>query len=339
MLVNPIHGVLSEYIDNDSDEDVNDGSVLTLKVGIDESWQRVDKFVADRCPQLSRSRLQRLIEQGTILINHVVCTSKKTMVQPGDGIQITIPPVQPLALIAEPIPLAILYEDTQLVIVNKPAGMVVHPSAGHERGTLVNALLAHCKHLSGIGGIQRPGIVHRLDKDTSGAIAVAKTDEAHQQLQQQFQAKTAYREYWGMAYGAPRTSTGTINQPIGRHPTDRKKMAVIPMENGGKPAVTHWQIQERLGHYTLIQFRLETGRTHQIRVHSAHIGHPIVGDPLYSSHHNIGVNLPGQALHAWRLRLQHPISHEWIAVTAPLPTPLETLTEVLRRRHPACDSL
>ena len=218
-----------------------------------------------------------------------------------------------------------------MLIVNKPAGLVVHPAAGHETGTLVNALLAHCP-LSEIGGVQRPGIVHRLDKDTTGAIAIAKTDQAHQHLQAQLKAKTACREYLGVVYGSPRTDSGSIDAPIGRHPVDRKKMAVVTEAKGGRSAITHWRVLERLGNYTLVHFQLETGRTHQIRVHSTHIGHPIVGDPVYSSGHSVGVNLPGQALHAWRLRLQHPVSGESIEAIAPPPPAFKTLLEVLRGR-------
>ncbi|MFM7368348.1 MAG: RluA family pseudouridine synthase, partial [Sphaerospermopsis kisseleviana] len=249
-----------------------------------------------------------------------------------DRICLEIPAVQPLELVAEDIPLDILYEDEQLLILNKPAGLVVHPAPGHADGTLVNALLAHCPNLPGIGGVQRPGIVHRLDKDTTGAIAIAKTDIAYQHIQAQLQAKTARREYLGVVYGAPKTESGTVDLPIGRHPQDRKKMDIVPIEEGGRSAITHWQVKERLGNYTLIHFQLETGRTHQIRVHSAKIGHPIVGDPVYGSGRSIGVNLPGQALHAWRLKLQHPISGDWVEVTAPLPQTFTKLLEVLRRR-------
>lgn len=192
--------------------------------------------------------------------------------------------------------------------------------------------MAHCPNLPGIGGVQRPGIVHRLDKDTTGAIAIAKTELAHQHLQTQLKAKTARREYLGVVFGSPKTESGTIDLPISRHPVDRKKMAVVPVEQGGRPAVTHWKVKERLGNYTLMHFQLETGRTHQIRVHSAHIGHPIVGDPVYSSGRSVGVNLPGQALHAWRLRVQHPVSGEWIEVTASPPQTFTTLLDVLRRR-------
>lgn len=293
---------------------------------------RLDRYLSQQLPDLSRSRSQQLIEQGNVQLNGKICTSKKTLVKVGDRITVEIPKAEPLKLQAEDIPLEILYEDDSLLIVNKPTGLVVHPAPGHQDGTLVNALLAHCPNLPGIGGVQRPGIVHRLDKDTTGAIAIAKTELAHQHLQAQLKAKTAGREYLGIVYGATKTQSGTIDLPIGRHPIDRKKMAVVPQEKGGRLAVTHWQVKERLGNYTLMHFQLETGRTHQIRVHSAHMGHPIVGDPVYSSGRSVGVNLPGQALHAWRLRLQHPVSGEWIEVTAPPNQTFTTLLEVLRRR-------
>lgn len=264
-------------------------------------------------------------------INGETCTDKNAKVKPGSRIHLTIPDAQPVDLQPEDIPLDILYEDDSLLILNKPAGLVVHPAAGHEDGTLVNALLAHCP-LAEIGGEKRPGIVHRLDKDTTGAIAIAKTDRAYQHLQAQLKAKTARREYLGVVYGVPKTDSGSVNQPIGRHPVDRKKMAIVAVEKGGRDAVTHWQIKERLGNYTFMHFQLETGRTHQIRVHSAFMGHPIVGDPVYSKGRDIGVNLPGQALHAGKLTLQHPISEEWISVTAPIPKAFTTLLEVLRRR-------
>ncbi|MBD2336644.1 RluA family pseudouridine synthase [Calothrix sp. FACHB-156] len=299
---------------------------------VEENSERLDRYLSQELPDLSRSRIQQLIEQGNVQLNGKVCTSKKINVKTGDRITLEIPEAQPLQLQAEDIALDILYEDDQLLILNKPAGLVVHPAPGHPDGTLVNALLAHCPNLPGIGGVQRPGIVHRLDKDTTGAIAIAKTDIAYQHLQAQLQAKTARREYLGVVYGAPKAENGVIDFPIGRHRQDRKKMAVVPIEEGGRNAITHWQIGERLGNYTLIHFQLETGRTHQIRVHSAKIGHPIVGDPVYGSGRSIGVNLPGQALHAWRLKLQHPISGDLIEVTAPPPQTFVTLLEVLRRR-------
>ncbi|HEY9909800.1 MAG TPA: RluA family pseudouridine synthase [Thermosynechococcaceae cyanobacterium] len=306
--------------------------VAQIEVLVEETGDRLDVYLADELPDLSRSRLQKLITTGQVWVNGAVCTSKKALVQQGDRLQITIPDAEPLELQPEDIPLEILFEDEHFLILNKPVGLVVHPAPGHATGTLVNALLFHCENLAGIGGVQRPGIVHRLDKDTSGAIAIAKTDQAHQNLQQQFQAKTARRSYLAVVYGAPTGDTGTIDQPIGRHRVDRKKMAIVPESDGGRRAVTHWQVRERLDNYTLMNFDLETGRTHQIRVHAAHIGHPIVGDTVYGAGRAIGVNLAGQALHAWRLQVQHPVSSEWIEAIAPLPRSFTTLLGVLRRR-------
>ena len=299
------------------------------------SPQRLDAYLAQEVEGLemglSRSRLQKLIEAGQVQLNDQVCTEKKTLVQPGDRLSLHIPPDVPLNLEPEAIPLDILYEDDQLIILNKPAGMVVHPSPGHSHGTLVHALLAHCP-LAAIGGVQRPGIVHRLDKDTTGAIVVAKTDHAHHHLQQQLKAKTAYREYLGIVYGSPKTEAGIVDQPLGRHPVDRQKITIIPLEKGGRNAITHWQTEERLGNYTVIKFQLETGRTHQIRVHSAYMGNPIVGDPVYGRGRDVGVNLPGQALHAWKLRLIHPVSGELLEAIAPVPETFQTLLHILRRR-------
>jgi len=311
--------------------------VTEINLEIEEKSDRLDRYLAQHLSDLSRSRIQQLIEQGNVLLNGKICTSKKEIVKLGDRVFLEIPAAQPLDLQPENIPLDILYEDDSLLIINKPAGLVVHPAPGHPQGTLVNAILAHCPTLPGIGGVQRPGIVHRLDKDTTGAIVIAKTDQAHQHLQAQLKAKTARREYLGVVYGSPRTESGTIDLPIGRHPIDRKKMAVVPVDSG-RAARTLWQVQERLGNYTLMYFQLETGRTHQIRVHSAHIGHPIVGDPVYSSGRSVGVNLPGQALHALRLRLQHPVTKELIDVMAPLPAAFTKLLEALRRKIPVTDS-
>lgn len=282
--------------------------------------------------EISRARLQKLIEEGYVQVNGQVCRAKKTKLQPGDLLHLSIPSDRPLDLEPENIPLDILYEDEALIVVNKPAGLVVHPAPGHAEGTLVNALLYHCDDLAGIGGVQRPGIVHRLDKDTSGAMVVAKTDAAHQHLQAQIQAKTALREYLGVVYGAPQFDTGRIDLPIGRHPVDRKKMAVVTVEKGGRTALTHYRVLERLGNYTLMKFQLETGRTHQIRVHSSAIGHPLVGDPVYGSGRSVGVNLTGQALHAWKLTLTHPQTGEHIEAIAPLPEDFTKLLEVLRSR-------
>lgn len=210
--------------------------------------------------------------------------------------------------------------------------MVVHPAPGHYTGTLVHALLHHCDRLAGIGGVERPGIVHRLDKDTTGAIVVAKSDLAHQHLQAQIKAKTARREYWGIIYGSFAEESGSIDLPIGRDRRDRKKMAVTTVEHGGREAVTHWQTLERIGNYSLMQFLLQTGRTHQIRVHCAYYGHPFVGDSTYGANRSLKVNLTGQALHARQLSLLHPVSEQQITAIAPLPPELTKLLQVLRNR-------
>ena len=295
--------------------------------------ERLDRWIAEQVEELSRARVQKLIEQGEVRVNGVVCDRKKEMVQVGDRILVTVPKAIPYELIPEAIPLDILYEDNQLLIINKPAGMVVHPAPGHDSGTLVHALLAHCgDQLTGVGGVQRPGIVHRLDKNTTGAMVVAKTENALHSLQKQIQAKTARREYLGLVNGAPKVERGTVDQPIGRHPKHRKKMAVLPVEQGGRAAVTHWQVVERMGNYTLIHFQLETGRTHQIRVHSTYMGCPIVGDPDYGSGKSLGVKVPGQALHAFRLTLAHPVTGEKVMGEAPLPESMEKLILRMRSR-------
>ena len=294
---------------------------------------RLDRWLTAHLKELSRNRIQKLIDWEYVRLNGTICTNKKAGVQVGDAIAVTIPATKPLEITAEAIPLDILYEDEQLVIINKPAGLVVHPAPGNMSGTLVNALLAHCgEQLTGIGGVERPGIVHRLDKDTTGAIVVAKTELAHHHLQAQMKAKTARREYLGVVYGAPHTDRGTIDAPTGRHPSDRKRQTIVPPLKGGRYAITHWQVEERLNNFTLMRFRLETGRTHQIRVHCAHVGHPIVGDPTYGSGRSVGVNLPGQALHAERLTLIHPVSGEPVTAIAPLPPHFLKLLAVLRNR-------
>ncbi|MGF1512668.1 MAG: RluA family pseudouridine synthase [Elainellaceae cyanobacterium] len=322
--------------DEAQDEPAN--SATSLQVEAQSSGDRLDRWLAQQL-SLSRSRIQQLIEAGQITLNGQQ-VSKRQAVSAGDCVAVAIPPPRPLALAPEAIPLDILFEDESLIIINKPAGMVVHPAPGHPSGTLVNALLAHCPDLKGIGGVERPGIVHRLDKDTTGAIVVAKTEAAMQDLQAQIQAKTARREYLAVVHGSPTDNQGSICQPIGRHPVDRQRMAVVSGEKG-RYALTHWHVKERLGQYTLMQFQLDTGRTHQIRVHSAHIGHPVVGDPVYCSGRGsktghrrptLGVNLTGQALHAWRLCLTHPLTRATVDATAPLPKPLVTLITVLRRR-------
>ena len=303
-----------------------------IRLEVTEKKDRLDRWLSERLSDISRSRLQKLIESGKVKLNSRVCTSKKAKLAAGDLLTITIPEPEKLDLTPENIPLDILYEDGHLVIINKPAGMVVHPAPGHYTGTLVHALLYHCDRLAGIGGVERPGIVHRIDKDTTGAIAVAKSDLAHQNLQAQIKAKTARREYHGVVCGSFPQEEGTIDLPIGRHKRDRKKMAVISIEQGGREALTRWKVLERLGNYTLMQFLLETGRTHQIRVHCSHTGHPLVGDTTYS-HSSVKVNLSGQALHARSLTLNHPVSGESICAIAPFPAEFDKLLAVLQSRN------
>ncbi len=305
-------------------------SEQTVGWGVSE---RLDRWLADN-GELSRNRVQQLIEQGAVLVNGQVCDRKKELVGAGDRVTLTIPEAVPYELTPENIPLDILYEDNQLLIINKPAGMVVHPAPGHATGTLVHALLFYCgEQLTGVGGVQRPGIVHRLDKNTTGAMVVAKTELALQSLQAQIQAKTARREYLGIVNGAPKAEQGTVDQPIGRHPKHRKKMSILPVEEGGRRAVTHWKTVERLGNYTLMHFQLETGRTHQIRVHSTYLGLPMIGDPEYGSGKFPGAKLPGQALHAFRLTLSHPVTRAVVSAEAPLPKRWKTLLGQLRSRQ------
>ncbi|MDJ0661797.1 MAG: RluA family pseudouridine synthase [Crocosphaera sp.] len=313
---------------------------MTINLTVENKGDRLDLWLSNHLENISRSHLQKLIEKGNITLNNEVCTNKKIKLKIGDCLQINIPKPQPLELEPEPIPLDILYEDEQLIIINKPANLVVHPAPGHPTGTLVHGLLYHCSNLAGIGGVQRPGIVHRLDKDTTGAIVVAKTDFAHQNLQAQIKNKTAKREYLGIIYGVltnkeegENSNKGIINLPIGRHPVDRKKMAVVPIEKRGREAITYWEIIERLGNYSLVKFTLETGRTHQIRVHSSYFGNPIVGDPLYSANRSLKINLSGQALHAHKLTLTHPITSEKIEAIAPLPDKFIKLLNYLRQKN------
>jgi 23S rRNA pseudouridine1911/1915/1917 synthase len=249
-----------------------------------------------------------------------------------------MPPPEPLPhLVPQPIPLDVLYEDPHLIVLNKPAGLTVHPAPGNRDGTLVNGLLHHCPDLPGIGGEMRPGIVHRLDKDTTGCIVIAKSQEALVRLQVQIQKRVASREYLAVVHGRPPGEEGTITAPIGRHPVDRKRYAVVS-DDSGRHARTHWRLLERLGDHSLLSFRLDTGRTHQIRVHCAHMGHPIVGDPLYSRCRRLPLALPGQALHAARLGLNHPISGERMVFEAPPPAVFTRLLGLLRPPQAGADT-
>lgn len=290
-------------------------NTLTFSVTENEAGERLDKAVATLSGSLSRSVVQSLIKEGGIFLNGK-SVSKSVSVKTGDVITAHIPDPKTLSLEPEEIPLDIFYEDEYLLVVNKPKGMVVHPAAGNFDGTLVNALLAHCKDLSGINGVIRPGIVHRIDKDTSGLLVVAKTDEAHVGLSKQIKEHSFTREYRTVVVGNVKNDTGTIDAPIGRNPKDRKKQAVT--EKNSKNAVTHYEVLKRFNGFTYLKVRLETGRTHQIRVHMAYRGTPVAGDAVYGDPKKT-YGLSGQCLHAARLGFVHPITHERLEFTAPLP--------------------
>lgn len=268
----------------------------------DKNYDRIDLFIAENT-DVSRSRAVKLIESGDIILNGNT-VNKKASVKAGDTVEITLPDAVPLEAKAEDIPLDILYEDDELLVVNKPKGMVVHPAAGNYEGTLVNALLSHCKDsLSGIGGVMRPGIIHRIDKNTSGLLMVAKNDNSHQHLAAQIKEHSFIREYEAVVYGNLKNDEGTINAPIGRHPVHRKKMAVT--EKNSKEAVTHYKVIKRYNGFTHVRCILETGRTHQIRVHMSYIGHSLAGDDVYGPKKVIK-ELGGQCLHAKKLGFIHP---------------------------------
>ena len=293
---------------------------------------RLDRWLVAQRPEQSRARIQKFIDAGYVRVNGVTGKAK-TPLRQSDTVELWMPPPEPLSyLMPQEIPLDVLFEDEHLIVLNKPAGLTVHPAPGNKDGTLVNGLLHHCPDLPGISGKLRPGIVHRLDKDTTGCIVVAKSQEALVKLQVQIQKRIASREYLAVVHGVPAAEHGTIVGAIGRHPADRKKYAVVH-DDSGRHACTHWTLLERLGDYSLMRFKLDTGRTHQIRVHCAHIGHPIVGDPVYSRCRKLPLALPGQALHAFQLGLDHPIHRERMLFEAPLPPVFEKLLALLRRRH------
>lgn len=293
-------------------------------VSVEQQGSRIDKFLNEQTSDLSRSRIQELIKSDRVQINGHYCKSN-TRIKAGDEIMLEVPPEEPLCVLPEAIPLDIRYEDQDVIVINKPKGMVVHPSAGHMSGTLVNALLDHCDDLSGINGILRPGIVHRIDKDTTGLLVVAKNDAAHRELVKQLQEKSVQRLYYALVHGVVAHEYGTIDAPIGRDEKDRQKMAVT--ENG-KAARTHFHVIERFPEFTLIECRLETGRTHQIRVHMQYIKHPVAGDPKYSYRKPFGND--GQLLHAHQLSFVHPRTQENITVNAPLPPDFAAVLASLR---------
>lgn len=303
-----------------------DENVLSWTIEAEQAGERIDRFLQAENPDMSRAKIQKLIQDGFVTVNHSVVKSNYKL-RNRDVIEFTIPEPTEVNIEAEDIALDILYEDSDMIIINKARGMVVHPAPGNYTGTLVNALLYHCDDLSGINGELRPGIVHRLDKDTSGVMVAAKNDISHQALAIQIGEKTATRTYLTIVHGNMREDTGTVNAPIGRHPTDRKQMAVV--EKNSKHAVTHFRVLERFGQYTFLECKLETGRTHQIRVHMAYIGHPVVADPKYSRS-KVPFAIKGQALHSAELRLKHPTRGEEMVFTAPMPIDMEKILHKLR---------
>lgn len=292
---------------------------------------RIDKFLSCRLEEVSRSYIQKLIKEGHVSVNEKPVKANYKL-GAGDEISVEIPEAKEPDILPEDIPLDILYEDQDILVVNKPKGMVVHPATGHYSGTLVNALMYHCKDsLSGINGVMRPGIVHRIDMDTTGSLLVCKNDEAHRILAEQLKEHTIRREYHAIVYGNIKEDTGTVDAPIGRHPTDRKKMSIN--HKNGKQAVTHYEVLERFGNFTYIRCRLETGRTHQIRVHMASLHHPLLGDEVYGpSSRPPFPGLKGQVLHAKILGIYHPATGEYMEFDAPLPQYFVDLLQKLRRK-------
>lgn len=329
--------------ENDSEEDV-----IALVADDEAAGQRLDRWLADQIPDLSRTRLKQLILQGAVLAGDKVCSDPAMKIRPGMALTIAVPPPEDDHPVPENISLNIVYEDDDLLVIDKQAGMVVHPAAGHRQGTLVNALLYHCgDSLSGIGGVKRPGIVHRLDKDTSGLMLVAKNDRAHKGLAAQLADRTLSRLYHALVWGVPTLRCGRIEEPIGRHPVSRQKMAVN--RRHGRTAATRYEVQKIFGEGTaaLAECKLETGRTHQVRVHMAHIGHPLIGDPVYGLQPTAAKALlkkggysdqaaailafPRQALHARRIGFIHPESGEVMDFESPFPADLNLLINYLEQ--------
>jgi len=292
-----------------------------------DAGERIDKFITMQADEWSRSQVQLWVKEGRVTVNGEP-VKNNYKVAPDDDITLRVPPPKELEIKPEAIPLEILYEDADLVVVNKPRGLVVHPAPGHYTGTLVNALLHHCRDLSGINGVLRPGIVHRIDKDTSGLLVVAKNDRAHIGLAEQLKNHTVNRKYVAIVHGVIAHEMGTIDAPIGRDPKNRQQMAVV-FENS-KPAVTHFAVLERFKEFTLVECKLETGRTHQIRVHMKYIGHPLAGDPKYGPKKTLEID--GQALHAKTLGFTHPRTGEYLEFEAPLPQELLQVIEWLRQQ-------
>jgi len=299
--------------------------LLTTEQG---TSRRLDAFLAERLPDVSRAAAAKLIESGAVLVDGRIA-SKSAKLTGAETVAVTLPEPEPIDAVPQDIPLDVVYEDADVIVVNKPSGLVVHPAPGHPDGTLVNALLYHCgDSLSGVGGALRPGIVHRIDRDTSGLIIAAKNDAAHRSLSAQLKDHTLARTYECIVVGGLREDRGTVDAPIARDPRDRKRMAVVP---GGREAVTHWEVLARYSGYTHVRCRLETGRTHQIRVHMAYLGHPILGDTVYGAKKPVP-GLTGQCLHAVGLRFLHPRTGEAVELSCPLPDEFTAMLKKLENR-------
>lgn len=328
--IKPEENSLSEGWDPISEEE--DDRLREWEVTADQAGERADKHVTEGLgdPDVSRSQVQEWIREGRVTINGRPAKANARVAE-GDRIAVAIPEPESPEIEPENIPLEILYEDRDVIVINKPRGMVVHPAAGHRSGTVVNALLYHCRDLSGINGVMRPGIVHRIDKDTSGLLMAAKNDRAHASLAAQLKEHSVTRRYSAIVHGILPHDRGTVDAPLGRDPHDRKLFAVT--EKGGKRAVTHFAVMERFPpDYTFVQLQLETGRTHQIRVHMKFIGHPLVGDPVYGGRAGRTLGMTGQALHAGVLGFTHPGTGERLEFSAPLPADLEHALNILRSR-------
>jgi len=296
-------------------------------VAPEDAGVRIDRYLSDQCQDISRSYLQKLLKEESVLVEEKPVKSNYK-VNTGDRISLTLPEIREPEIVPEDIPLDIIYEDKDIILINKPKGMVVHPAAGHYSGTLVNGLMSHCRsELSGINGVMRPGIVHRIDMDTTGVLIVCKNDMAHNSISQQLKEHSITRRYAAIVHGVLKDDEGTINAPIGRHPIDRKKMSIN--EKNGRDAITHYRVLERFRQYTYIECQLETGRTHQIRVHMASTGHPLLGDSVYGPA-KCPFRLNGQTLHAGVLGIIHPRTGEYMEFSAPLPDYFEELLRKLR---------
>ncbi|QJD83568.1 RluA family pseudouridine synthase [Cohnella herbarum] len=325
MEINPKNSNPSEDLEQGTESQFN------WKIEDGQSGERIDKHIAETLADksVSRSQVQEWIKIGAVTVNGQ-SVKANAKISHGDEIQVSLPEPEPLEAFPENIPLDVVYEDSDVIVINKPRGMVVHPAAGHPSGTVVNALLYHCKDLSGINGVMRPGIVHRIDKDTSGLLMVAKNDLAHASLAEQLKEHSVTRKYYALVYGVMQHDKGTIDAPIGRANHDRKLYVVT--DKNSKHAITHFAVAERFDEYTLLELKLETGRTHQIRVHMKYIGFPLVGDPVYGGRSGRTLGMTGQALHAGILGFKHPRSGQYLEFSVPIPNDLEEALTILRTR-------